>query len=130
MPIVHLHPITHRPLMRQTNTPHFLSELVVLCGDKVDPALVERWLQTWLAVPGNALDLTKRYTTLLPAETQDWLLNNYPRQYYDGLPDFFKAELQRQLKRYAESEGLDGAPEAMLKLFFSRLGRGGRDRGA
>ena len=64
-------------------------------------------------------DLTKRYTSTLPSEQQEWLLANHSRRYWDGLPPFAQAFLREKM-RHAHGNGkLDDMPANLLRLYLT-----------
>lgn len=70
-------------------------------------------------------DLTRRYTSTLPVPVQDWLLDNHPQRYWDGLPPFAQEFLRNKLLGAAQDGSLDDMPEAFVKLFVNRhIGKG------
>ena len=86
--------------------PHLRSEL-------------ETYRKSYEAIHG-ATDLTKRYTSLWPINQQSWLLENAPREYYNGLPPFVKAYLKGKMELAAQVGALDDMPDAYIKLFLSK----------
>jgi hypothetical protein len=64
-------------------------------------------------------DLTKRYTSTWPVEEQQWLLENHPQRYWEGLPPFAKAFLKDTAARAHKCGRLDDLPDVFIKLYFS-----------
>lgn len=64
-------------------------------------------------------DLIKRYTSVWPNEQQEWLLKNYPKRYYDGLPPFVKAFMKEKMHTAKRDGKLDDMPGTFLSLYLS-----------
>ena len=79
-------------------------------------------------------DLSRRYTSLLPTDTQRWLMEKYPEHYYSGLPSFVKSFIQKRVADLNSRGQLDDAPAYTIKLVVKGLldlnsqNRGGRER--
>ena len=74
-------------------------------------------------------DLTKRYTSTLPTDQQEWLLAHEPRRYWQGLPPFVQAYLTMRMQQARKTGTLDNMPEALLQLYISEImGKNGRTR--
>lgn len=65
-------------------------------------------------------DLTKRYTSTWPTAQQEWLLEYYPKRYWDGLPPFVQAFLKEKMIGIQKAGTLDDAPHSFLRLYLSR----------
>lgn len=79
----------------------------------------------------GATDLTKRYTSTWPEEQQDWLVENHPKQWFDGLPEFAKAYLRQKIQWAAQDGRLDDMPDEFIQLYVNRqmrLGHESRER--
>lgn len=64
-------------------------------------------------------DLTKRYTSVWPNDQQDWLLENHPKLYYDGLPPYVQACIKESMRRANQKGNLDDQPDEYVKLYIS-----------
>ena len=78
-------------------------------------------------------DLTRHYTSMLAPEAQDWLINNEPERWMDGLPPFIKSYLTQQLENYAKTGELDTLLDKYVRLYSGMKagkskGGGGRSR--
>lgn len=76
-------------------------------------------------------DLTKHYTSMMSAESEEWLLRNDPKRWYDGLPTFVQSYLSRHVFRVAARGELDMLNDPLIKLYIEgHLGnRGNRGLG-
>lgn len=64
-------------------------------------------------------DLTKYYTSQWPRELQNWLTQEHPRHYYDGLPPFVKAWLREKMQAASRAGNYDDASDALLRMYVS-----------
>jgi hypothetical protein len=64
-------------------------------------------------------DLTKRYTSLWPPKQQEWLLINFPKRYFQGLPAFVQAFFKEKMLAAHRQGRLDDAPASLLRLYLS-----------
>ena len=71
-------------------------------------------------------DLTKRYSSTLPSEMQEWLLSEYPERYWDGLPQFAQAFFMERLRNAANLGELDTLPSHLLRMYISKRRENGR----
>lgn len=63
-------------------------------------------------------DLTKRYTSTLPRAQQIFLIENFPKRFFDGLPPFVKAYWKGKMQSAAKEGRLDNWPDQLLRLFI------------
>src|SRR5260221_622939 len=73
-------------------------------------------------------DLTKRYTSTWPEEHQNWLLENHPKQWFDGVPEFAKAYLRQKMQWAAIAGQLDDMPDELVQLYVSKQMRLNREQ--
>lgn len=73
-------------------------------------------------------DLTKHYTSMLPDEAEEWLLQNDPHRWYDGLPPFVQSYIDLHMRRMAGGGQLDAMSNSLIKIYFSRKSNGRSDR--
>jgi hypothetical protein len=64
-------------------------------------------------------DLTKRYTSTWPADHQDFLIENWPERYWDGLPPFVQAFIKEKMHAARRKGNLDNMPANYLRLYLS-----------
>lgn len=74
-------------------------------------------------------DITKRYTSFLPQEDQNWLADHYPKRYWDGLPPFVQAFLRNKMVAMHKAGKLDDTPAEALRLYLSGVMTVRHDRG-
>lgn len=65
-------------------------------------------------------DITRRYTSIWPADEQRWMIAHETKAYFDGLPPFAKAWVKSQIEKASEAGRLDDVPDDYLRLFLSR----------
>lgn len=65
-------------------------------------------------------DLTTRYTSTLPSEQQDWLLEHHSKRYWDGLPPFVQAFFREKMLHAHKNGKLDDMPANLLRLYLTR----------
>ena len=99
-------------------TPGTLAELVFYLPDAARRRQLEAFRIKYEALNGPT-DLTKRYTSTWPQAHRDWLIQNDPKRYFDGLPPFAKAFLKGKMEIAARDGNLDDMPDAFLRLFVS-----------
>lgn len=73
-------------------------------------------------------DLTRRYTSMWETKDQEFMLNNFPKEYFDGLPPFVKAFYREQLGQRAKEGRLDDAHPKFIELFVRGQMHGGNGR--
>jgi hypothetical protein len=64
-------------------------------------------------------DITKHYTSFLPKEDQNWLMQHHPKRYWDGLPPFVQAFLRNRMVAAQRIGKLDDTPDEPLRLYLS-----------
>lgn len=64
-------------------------------------------------------DLTKRYTSTLPAEAQQWLARFHPKRYWIGLPPFVQAYFKEKAITAHRHGRVDDLPSGVLELYLS-----------
>lgn len=76
----------------------------------------------------GATDVTKRYTSTLPTEQQQWLLSHHPDVYWRGLPPFVQGFFRAQVHSACREGRLDCLPSPLIELYASgALEERGRD---
>ncbi len=73
-------------------------------------------------------DLTRRYTSTWPIDEQEWLIQNHPKRYWDGLPSFVQAFLKEKMVAAHRDGKLDDMPSSYLSLYLAgkmEIDRGG-----
>ena len=70
---------------------------------------------------GILTDLSKTYTSQLPNEKQEWLLDNYPEHYFKGLPPFVQEYLKRKMQFAAKEGRLDDEDSRLATLYMKGL---------
>ena len=88
-------------------------------------ATVEEFRLAWERENGP-VDLTRRYTSQLPPDEADWLIEHDPKRYFDGLPEFVKWYLRELFKANARNGSLDSITSPLMIVFVS----GGMNPGA
>jgi hypothetical protein len=74
-------------------------------------------------------DITKRYTSTLPLEDQNWLVQHHPKRYWDGLPPFVQAFLRNKMVATHRVGKLDDMPDDILQLYLRGQMRVGDSKG-
>lgn len=64
-------------------------------------------------------DLTRRYTCTWSPNAQEWLIRNYPKRFWDGLPPFLQAFLKSKMRAAARDGRLDDKPDVLIRLFLT-----------
>ncbi|HTU90880.1 MAG TPA: hypothetical protein VMF69_12455 [Gemmataceae bacterium] len=64
-------------------------------------------------------DITKRYTTQLRKEDQEWLMQHHPKRYWDGLPPFVQEFIRNKVVAAHQVGKLDDMPNEFLRLYLS-----------
>lgn len=67
---------------------------------------------------GRPTDLTRRYTSILPKEQEDWLFANHPKLYWDGLPAFVQAFVKGRMQSQHRNGQLDDISDKFLELYL------------
>jgi hypothetical protein len=65
-------------------------------------------------------DLTRHYTSMLPIDQHNWLFNNAPKRYWDGLPKFYQGFMRGQAEAAAAEGSLDNWPDPLVKIYMQR----------
>jgi hypothetical protein len=63
-------------------------------------------------------DLTRRWTSNLPTDQQEWLQNHHPKRYWDGLPPFVQAFFKEKFRQAHKKGNLDDMPAKLLSLYL------------
>lgn len=101
-----------------TKKPGSISDCLFYVDDVDTQEELEKYRKIYETAYGTT-DLTKRYTSVWPDEQQEWLADNDPRAYFDGLPPFVKAFLKKEIKdSIGVGEG-DLLPGFLVKLYMS-----------
>lgn len=105
-----------------------LTDLIVSMPTDELQTEVDAFRASWEAQHGHRVDLTRRYTCQLPKAERDWLFQEHPDRYVEGLPPFFRDFLDHKLQQFAKRGQLDEAPEAYMKLFIKGTLSSSRNR--
>jgi hypothetical protein len=88
---------------------------------------LERW-RVRVEREKGPTDQTKYFTSMRPLEQQEWLICNYPEQWYEGLPEFYKAAVKNHLRSSAAEGCLDDEKDGLVRLWIERLSSEQRSR--
>jgi hypothetical protein len=99
-----------------------LAEILIRFDDERDRIELEAFRIEYEKKHGPT-DLTKYYTCLWPTARQEWLIENYPAEYLEGLPPFVQAYIEQKLKAAAVRGRLDDCNPVLVRMYVRRQGR-------
>jgi len=76
-------------------------------------------------------DLTRKWTSTLPADEQNWLIKYHTKRYWDGLPPFLQAYMKERFHTAKRNGRLDDMPDTLLRLYLTQqmsISKGGLQR--
>lgn len=109
----------HEAVPKRPKGPMTLTDCYVrhmLPDDSPARAPLERCRIEYEAAHGPT-DPTQYYTSMRPLEEQCWLLENHPTLFWDGLPPFFRAYLERTFENRRNAGSLDDLPDLWLRAY-------------
>ncbi len=76
----------------------------------------------------GATDLTKRYTSTWPTSVQQWMYEQQPQRWYDGLPPFVKVFLKDKVVHLVQEGKTQLTDERSMRSDWIQTGPGENDR--
>ena len=73
-------------------------------------------------------DMTRRYTSTFPTHLQQWLFENQPQRWFDGLPDFVQAFLTDKIAAMLKDGQIDVSNVRDRRSHWIRTGPAHDDR--
>jgi hypothetical protein len=95
-----------------------LSKFFFDCESNHEQFMLEEFMHKFEKEHGKT-DITRRYTSMLPVDQQQFLRDNFPDVYMGGLPPFVKGYIQQKMERAARAGNLDDTKcPHLLRLFI------------
>jgi hypothetical protein len=106
--------VDHAPKQEQRT----LAELLIYLDTAELRREIEQFRIKYEAKFGET-DLTKRYTSTLSPDEQEWLQANHPKRFWNGLPTFVQAFIKEKFHLARRNGKLDDMPVTLLSLYLN-----------